>query len=82
MLIIYVVDNGFNLRQLNLSDGNGHILRAHLGFEDGDIVIGSVGRMSQDKGPDIFIEAAALLVNEFPNVRFLMVGRQLNNDLP
>jgi len=66
VLIIYVVDNGFNLRQLNLSDGNGHILRAHLGFEDGDIVIGSVGRMSQD----VFVEAAALLVNEFPNVRF------------
>jgi glycosyltransferase involved in cell wall biosynthesis len=43
--------------------------------EDSDAtVIGWVGRLSHEKGPDIFIRAAALALREYPNLIFVLVG--------
>jgi glycosyltransferase involved in cell wall biosynthesis len=40
----------------------------------GQIVVGSVGRLSSEKGTSFFVEAAARLCREFTNVSFVQVG--------
>jgi glycosyltransferase involved in cell wall biosynthesis len=38
------------------------------------IVVGSVGRLSAEKGTSVFIEAASRICPDFPQVRFVVVG--------
>lgn len=48
--------------------------KQNLGIEAGVPVIGSVGRLTTQKGYHHFIEAAALLARSVADVRFLLVG--------
>ena len=48
-------------------------LRGHASSPQAPLV-GWVGRLSSEKGPDIFIRAAALVLPRFPETRFLLVG--------
>jgi glycosyltransferase involved in cell wall biosynthesis len=41
---------------------------------DGALRIGLVGRLSTEKGVDIFVEAAAIVARSFPAVRFVVIG--------
>jgi glycosyltransferase involved in cell wall biosynthesis len=75
-----VIGNGFNLKQLQFNSKQRQLLRQTYGFSDEHIVIGSVGRFSQDKGQDIFIQSAVFLIEKHPNIRFLMVGRELDEN--
>ena len=43
-------------------------------------LIGLVGRISQTKGQDMFLHAAAQVLQRFPNVRFQIIGSALFND--
>lgn len=38
-------------------------------------IIGCVGRFHPDKGQDLFIQSAGILLQRYPNVRFAMIGR-------
>lgn len=49
-------------------------MRASFGFADGDLVVGTVGRLELVKGTDRFVEAAARVVRDVPAARFLIVG--------
>ncbi len=49
-------------------------VRASLGIAPTDIVFGKVARLFHLKGHKYLIEAAAAVVREVPNVRFLLVG--------
>ncbi len=49
-------------------------VRSALGFGDGDVVIGTVGRLSPEKGQDTLIRAAASLVRKGLDVRLVLVG--------
>jgi len=73
-----VISNGFDLDSLRVEPEQRDILRAECGFTDSEMVIGSVGRFNTVKNQKLFIEAAALLVPNHPNIRFLMVGRDNN----
>lgn len=75
-----VIGNGFDLNELQSNSEQRNLLRDSCGFSNKHLVIGSVGRLSQDKGQDVFIQAAALLVKRFPNIRFLMVGSLLQQN--
>lgn len=48
-------------------------LRAELGLGDG-IVVGMVGRVGLWKGQEVLVDAARLVVDSHPAVRFLLVG--------
>jgi glycosyltransferase involved in cell wall biosynthesis len=43
-------------------------------------VVGLVGRLSWEKGIDIFLRAAARVLGEFPNARFVVVGEGPDKD--
>ncbi|HEV2400117.1 MAG TPA: glycosyltransferase [Candidatus Sulfotelmatobacter sp.] len=46
----------------------------HSLVNDGDILVGSLGRLDPQKGFEFLIEAAARVVTEVPNVRFAIAG--------
>jgi len=48
--------------------------RAELGAGAGDLLVGVFGRLQRWKGQDVFVEAAARVARERPNVRFVIVG--------
>ena len=57
--------------------------------EQGNILVGNIGRLSEQKGMRYFIQAVPSIVQSQPNMRFFVVGsgeeegtlRQLSNDL-
>ena len=77
-----VIHNGFDAKNLEAPVESINELRRSAFIAESDFVIGCVGRFSQVKGQDIFIKAAGLVLQEFPNVKFLMVGRGLENSNP
>ena len=50
-------------------------LRAELGIPEGVPVIGKVARLAPEKGHHLFLKAAARVVKEFPEARFVCVGK-------
>lgn len=48
--------------------------RESLGFEPKHLLVGQVGRLAPEKGPEVFIRAAWLIHRKRPNVRFVLVG--------
>lgn len=49
-------------------------VRAELGCSDADMLIGMVGRLSDFKAPDVFVEAASDLLGRHGNLRFFLAG--------
>lgn len=49
-------------------------LRNELGIGQQELLIGIVGRLTEIKNHQMFLEAAALLKNEFLHVRFVIIG--------
>ena len=49
-------------------------LRATLGLGDEALLVGFVGRLSPEKAPEVFVRAAALLLQRLPDVHFVLVG--------
>lgn len=50
-------------------------LRAELGIPEGVPVIGKVARLAPEKGHHLFLRAAAIVLKEFPEARFVCVGK-------
>jgi glycosyltransferase involved in cell wall biosynthesis len=75
-------DMDSSLRVVTCRDGLGRIsvdpqaselLRRSL-LNDGEILVGSLGRLVPSKGFEFFVRAASLVVAEAPNVRFAIAG--------
>jgi glycosyltransferase involved in cell wall biosynthesis len=73
-----VVGNGFDLSALTPGHGERAALRAHCGFAADDIVLGTLGRFNLDKDYPNFIKAAGQLASRYPQLRFLMIGKNLD----
>jgi len=52
----------------------GQALRAELGIEPDQALVGTVGRITPWKGQDVFLRAAARLAGDWPQARFVVVG--------
>jgi glycosyltransferase involved in cell wall biosynthesis len=50
-------------------------LRASLGIPEGAPVVGKVARLAPEKGHHLFLKAAARILKEFPEARFVCVGK-------
>lgn len=72
-----VISNGFDLQNLKATEAQRQTLRKLCGFDASEVVIGSLGRFNAAKDQKNFVSAAGLLVQRFPHIRFLMVGREL-----
>ena len=67
------IPNGIDLTKF---DGkfNSEGKRAELGIKELTKVIGTVGHLSKPKGIEFFLRAAALILKEFQNIVFVIVG--------
>lgn len=53
---------------------NGAVKRKDLNIPEDAFVVGMVGRISQQKAPDVFIKMAKQVKDEVPNAHFIIVG--------
>lgn len=74
--IIRVVRNGIDLRPF---DNVVPSLRDVLA-PDRTFIVGLIGRLSVEKGIDIFLRAAARVVVGFPSTKFVVIGEGLDQD--
>ncbi|BFM49626.1 glycosyltransferase [Marinomonas sp. THO17] len=72
-----VIPNGFDIEASQVDLSSVSLFKKDIGISKNDFVIGCIGRLSQDKGQDVFIAAADLISQRFPSIKFLMVGRDL-----
>jgi glycosyltransferase involved in cell wall biosynthesis len=70
-----VIPNGYDFSAFELDSNSRKRVRLELGFNDGDLVIGAVGRFDPLKGFHNFVAAASLVAAKHGDVKFLMVGR-------
>lgn len=68
---VTVVYNGMDL---NFGKRETPLLRERFALPEGAPLIATVGRLHQVKGHRYFIEAAALVLKEHPEARFLIIG--------
>ena len=68
------IPSGVRLEGFSESSVDPGRLKESLSIPEGCRVIGCVGRLTYPKGHRVLIEAAALLVQDIPHVRFLIVG--------
>jgi glycosyltransferase involved in cell wall biosynthesis len=67
---ISMIRNGIDLRTF---DGAAAVLKDELGWSESPL-IGLVGRLSDEKGVDIFLTAAAGVLNQLPDAKFVVIG--------
>jgi glycosyltransferase involved in cell wall biosynthesis len=72
-----VIANGYDFSAFDRHSNSRAKARRELGFDDGDIVIGAVGRFDPLKDFHNFVTAASKLSAKRDNVKFLMVGRNI-----
>lgn len=77
-----VIQNGYDLSKFQTSHDLKESARQAFGFRKDELVIGVVGRFDPLKDYRNFISAAAILSSKVKNVRFLMIGRDLNLSNP
>ena len=65
--------SGFDLGPF-LSATNDPALRARLGFQPDDFVVGKIARLFKLKGHDDLFAVASGLVRQYPKMKFLLVG--------
>lgn len=70
---LQVIYNGVDVEEYE-ANKHGLIKRSDLGIPDDAFVIGMVGRISQQKAPDIFIRTAKEVKAIIPNAYFIIVG--------
>ncbi|WP_261376921.1 glycosyltransferase, partial [Lactobacillus gasseri] len=66
-----VISNGIDLKEIEMTLPQD---RKHLGIPENAFVIGQVGRLSKQKAPEIFVNAARIIKQKIPNAFFLLVG--------
>lgn len=65
-----VINNGIDFSEFNKEK----ITREKLNIPNSSFVVGQVGRLTDQKSPDIFIKSAALIKRKIPNAFFVLVG--------
>ncbi|MCP6726786.1 MAG: glycosyltransferase [Patescibacteria group bacterium] len=72
-----VIPNGFDLQNFHPDDAARRSVRSELGLSDDTMLIGLIARFEPMKDHRIFVRAAGLLI-EFPELHFLLSGRDIN----
>jgi glycosyltransferase involved in cell wall biosynthesis len=66
-----LIPNGVDCSRLQQSDKG---MRSALGISAGDLVVGTVGRLTWKKAPECLLAAAQMILQEEPQARLLVVG--------
>jgi glycosyltransferase involved in cell wall biosynthesis len=66
-----VIYNGIDVNKIQQTNA---VERIELGIPLGAFIVGTTGRISQQKSPDVFIKAAQLIKKQIPEAYFIIVG--------
>ena len=77
---IVVIRNGVDLTRFNVEPDGGRI-RREFGIADAAPLVAVVSRLTEMKGLEQFLEAAAALTPRYPDARFLIVGETAPDNL-
>jgi len=75
-----VIGNGFDTSIKASNDRSRKEIRSIHQIDENTILIGSVGRFNQVKGQDLFIKSIKFLAPEYPNLKYILIGRNNNNE--
>ncbi len=75
---IKTILNGVDLREFD-PELNGRVIRKEFNIGEDELIIGTVGRIDPEKGYDYFLESARIILQDFKNIRFLVVGGAFNS---
>lgn len=73
---LVVINNGIDFdeyRDINTKS------RSEFGIPEGAFVVGTIGRLTKQKAPDIFVKMAAIVKKHIPDVFFVMVGDDIGD---
>lgn len=70
---LVVIENGVAALP-SLQPGSPAASRAGLGLGEDGLLVGMVARLVRQKGCEHFVDAARLILNEMPDVQFLLIG--------
>jgi glycosyltransferase involved in cell wall biosynthesis len=76
---MFVAPNGVNIAALVASSTQRAEFRAQCGFTDDHLVVGTVGRFNPVKDYENFVNAAAIVAKGNTQVRFVMIGKNLDS---
>lgn len=77
---MHVIPNGFELDKLVATEDDRNNIRQEFNIPRDAIVIGSVGRFNIVKNQKFFVEVASKLVQTYPDLIFMLVGRDNTAD--
>lgn len=72
--LVSLVPNGVDLAIYNPNSADRAVFREAIHVGPDDFLIGFVGRLAWEKGPDKFLKAAEFILQRRPDVHFAMVG--------
>ncbi len=75
---IKTILNGVDLREFD-PELNGRVIRKEFNIGEDELIIGTVSRIDPEKGYEYFLECARIILQDFKNIRFLVVGGAFNN---
>lgn len=70
-----VISNGYDIDAISATNKDGLEIRRQNNLSTNDIVIGSVGRFDKAKNQKLFVDIAAILIKDYPDLKFMIVGR-------
>jgi glycosyltransferase involved in cell wall biosynthesis len=75
---IKTIINGVDLNEFDL-ESDGSVIRKEFNIDEGELIVGTIGRIDPEKGYECFLESARIILQDVPNVRFLVIGEASNN---
>ena len=69
-----VILNGIDIAEVEQKIANSKLTRASLNIPENAYIVGMVGRISEQKAPDIFVKAARKIKDTIPEAFFIIVG--------
>lgn len=70
---LQIIFNGVDIEEY-IGKKHEAIKRIQINIPDDAFVVGMVGRVSQQKAPDIFVKMAKIVIKKIPNAHFVIVG--------
>jgi glycosyltransferase involved in cell wall biosynthesis len=71
---VHFVPNGVDVERFRPQPSRSGALRARFGIDAKAPLVGFIGRLSPEKGPDLFLRAALSVRAQCPDAHFLLVG--------
>lgn len=71
---VATVHNGLGARPAPEAVADGHLIHPDGGLDRPEVVVAFVGRLNRWKGYEVFVDAAAIVAEVCPTVRFLIIG--------